>query len=131
MDLEAWSENKGLNQAGNAKWSTEPLREAVLQFNKDAQLFEKWELEWDAIVLGGGGFESAILAAHRKSHNTRMANFETHLLDLEDGGGVSSFSSLSQNMLIKIDSQPHTIQTRTLRSRTLVHLRSIDLPSHP
>jgi hypothetical protein len=47
-------------------------------------------MEWDSVVLGGGGFESAIVAAHRKSHNNRMANFETHLLDLEEGGGVSS-----------------------------------------
>ncbi|EDO04336.1 hypothetical protein SS1G_06819 [Sclerotinia sclerotiorum 1980 UF-70] len=31
---------------------------------------------------------AASLASHRKSHNTRMANFETHLLDLEEGGGI-------------------------------------------
>jgi len=55
-------------------------------------LFEKWEMEWDSTVVGGGGFESTILAAHRKSHNNRMANFETHLLDLEEGGGVSFLS---------------------------------------
>jgi hypothetical protein len=47
-------------------------------------------MEWDSVVLGGAGYESAIVAAHRKSHNNRMANFETHLLDLEEGGGVSS-----------------------------------------
>ncbi|KAH8662875.1 hypothetical protein BGZ60DRAFT_380693 [Tricladium varicosporioides] len=88
IDLENWAENKGANQEGNPKWSTEPLREAVLEFATDAQTFEHWEEEWDRIVLGGGGFESAILAAHRKSHNTRMANFETHLLDLEEGGGI-------------------------------------------
>ncbi|KUJ07571.1 Zn-dependent exopeptidase [Mollisia scopiformis] len=88
MDLENWAESKGVNQAGNPTWSTEPLREAVLQFATDARNFEKWEMEWDAVVLGGGGFESAIYAAHRKSHNNRMANFETHLLDLEEGGGI-------------------------------------------
>lgn len=89
MDLENWAGNKGANQAGNTPWSTETLREAVMQFAVDARKFETWELEWDSIVLGGGGFESAILAARRKSHNARMANFETHLLDLEEGGGVS------------------------------------------
>ncbi|TVY25057.1 putative glutamate carboxypeptidase [Lachnellula hyalina] len=88
MDLENWAESKGANQAGNPTWSTDSLREAVLQFARDAKQFEKWELEWDAMVLGGNGFESNILAAHRKSHNTRMANFETHLLDLEEGGGI-------------------------------------------
>jgi hypothetical protein len=90
IDLENWAGSKGANQDGNPKWSSDPLQEAVLQFANDVRLFEKWEMEWDAIVLGGGGFESAILAAHRKSHNTRMANFETHLLDLDDGGGVRS-----------------------------------------
>jgi hypothetical protein len=91
MDLENWVGNKGANQDGNVPWSSEPLREAVLQFAVEAEKFETWELEWDGIVLGGGGFESTILAAHRQSHNTRMANFETHLLDLEEGGGVSFF----------------------------------------
>lgn len=95
IDLETWAESKGANQDGNAKWSTEPLREAVLQFTTDARLFENWETEWDAVVMGGGGFESAILAAHRQSHNTRMANFETHLLDLEEGGGVCSLALLA------------------------------------
>ncbi|CZR61704.1 probable glutamate carboxypeptidase 2 [Phialocephala subalpina] len=87
-DLESWVENKGANQAGNPPFSTDALREAVLQFAKDSKLFEKWEVEWDAVVLGGGGFESAVYAARRKSHNNRMANFETHLLDLEEGGGI-------------------------------------------
>ncbi|CAG8957618.1 hypothetical protein HYFRA_00010485 [Hymenoscyphus fraxineus] len=87
QDLQNYVENKGINSEGNP-WSIEPLREAVLQFAVDARQFEKWEDEWDAIVLGGGGFESSILSAHRQSHNTRMANFETHLLDLEEGGGI-------------------------------------------
>jgi hypothetical protein len=89
MDLENWVKNKGANKDGKPKWSIGPLREAALQFANDARLFEEWETEWDQIVLAGGGFENSILAAHRKSHNNRMANFETHLLDLEEGGGVS------------------------------------------
>lgn len=89
MGLERWVENKGVNKAGQPKWDINPLREAGLQFANDARIFEKWETEWDTIVLGGAGFETSVLAAHRKSHNNRMANFETHLLDLEAGGGVS------------------------------------------
>jgi hypothetical protein len=89
IELENWAGSKGANQDGNTPWSTEPLRDAVLQFAQDAKTFEQWEMEWDSVVLGGGGYESAIIAAHRKSHNNRMANFETHLLDLEEGGGVS------------------------------------------
>lgn len=89
MDLEHWVEDKGINQDGNVPWNIEPLREAVLQFNKDAAKFTDWETEWESVVYGNGGFESGVLAAHRLSHNTRMANFETHLLDLEKNGGVS------------------------------------------
>ena len=92
MDLENWAADKGINQAGQTPFSTESLRDAVLQFAKDARKFEEFELEWDSIVLGGGGFENANVAFHRKSHNTRMANFETHLLDLEEGGGVCILS---------------------------------------
>lgn len=88
QDLENWVGSKGVNVEGNPPFSTSKLREAVLQFANDAKLFEKWEMEWDSVVLGGGGYESSILAAHRKSHNNRMANFETHLLDLEEGGGI-------------------------------------------
>jgi hypothetical protein len=95
IDLENWAGSKGANQAGNAPWSTDKLREAVLEFAGIAKKFEEWEKEWDSVVLGGGGFESSIWAAHRKSHNTRMANFETHLLDLEEGGGVSLFASFT------------------------------------
>ncbi|CAL3963536.1 unnamed protein product [Diplocarpon coronariae] len=88
MELDDWVSNKGPNVAGNPPWSIEPLREAVLQFGSDARKFEKFEADWESIVLGGSGQESTELAAHRKSHNNRMANFETHLLDLEEGGGI-------------------------------------------
>jgi hypothetical protein len=91
MDLENWSENKGTNQDGSP-WNTEPLREAVLQFARETRLFEEWEQGWDAQVLAGGGFESRSTGERRKSHNNRMANFETHLLDLEEGGGVCLIS---------------------------------------
>ncbi len=88
QDLERWAESQPSNQPGNPGWNFEPLREAVLQFNADAREFEKWEHEWENVVYGSGGFESTVLEAHRISHNNRMANFETHLLDLEEGGGV-------------------------------------------
>jgi hypothetical protein len=92
IDLEIWGENKGGNQDGNVPWSIKPLHEAVLQFAEDARLFEKWETDWNSAVLSSGNMESATLSAHRKSHNNRMANFETHLLDLDEGGGVSLLS---------------------------------------
>lgn len=89
IDLENWAKSQGANQDGQVPWNIEPIKEAVLQFASDARDFEQWEVDWKSTVLAGGGFESAMLSAHRQSHNTRMANFDTHLLDLEEGGGVS------------------------------------------
>lgn len=92
MDLDQWVASKSPNQDGNPSFTLEPLQEAVLQFQSDAKNFEAWEMEWERVVYGSGGFESASMEAHRMSHNTRMADFETHLLDLEPGGGVSHVS---------------------------------------
>ncbi|SZE99335.1 unnamed protein product [Blumeria hordei] len=88
IDLDTWAANKGINQDGNTPWSIEPLREAVLQLAGDSRRFSRWEQEWNAVVYGGGGYETPRMAEHRKSYNNRMANFETHLLDLDEGGGI-------------------------------------------
>lgn len=88
IDLDVWMKKKTDEQNVQPVDIT-PLKEAVLQFHQDAEKFEEWEVQWDSIVLAAGGFESGPTSSHRQSHNTRMANFETHLLDLEEGGGVS------------------------------------------
>lgn len=86
VELEKWVEGQG---AGNSPWDIKPLREAVLEFEHDAKRFGQWEMDWDSAVLGGGGFETTRLAANRRNYNSRMPTFETNLLDLEEGGGVS------------------------------------------
>ncbi|KHJ34681.1 putative glutamate carboxypeptidase tre2 [Erysiphe necator] len=89
LSLNQWVEEKSRKDNRLSSWSIEPLREAVLQFASDSRRFIKWEEEWNSIVYsGGGGYETVVMAEHRKSHNNRMANFETHLLDLEEGGGI-------------------------------------------
>lgn len=82
-----------------------PLKEAARQFVQNAKQFRSWERTWQESVFGRGvadgadsadgggngvtsGIESRELRIRRVSHNTRMANFETHLLDLEHGGGL-------------------------------------------
>lgn len=65
------------------------LRDAAVVFGINAKDFHDWDRAWKDIVYGSGGFESNVMAIKRMSHNSRMANFETHLLDLEEGGGVS------------------------------------------
>ena len=63
------------------------LNEAVEVFIENAREFNEWDQAWSNLVFGAGqGFESNTMAIKRISHNTRMANFETNLLDLEGGG---------------------------------------------
>lgn len=81
---------KGMN---SSSLDLNPLKEAAQQFVQDAKQFASWEDSWRYRIQVEEGIESNILAIRRMSHNSRMANFETHLLDLEDGGGVSLFSS--------------------------------------
>ncbi|KAI9821368.1 MAG: hypothetical protein M1832_003374 [Thelocarpon impressellum] len=64
-----------------------PLREAADDFSRDARAFQRWEGEWNDISAGGS-LEDNVLAIRRLSHNSRMSNFETHLLDLEEDGGI-------------------------------------------
>jgi N-acetylated-alpha-linked acidic dipeptidase len=69
----------------------EPLRKAAIQFVKQAEGFDSWENDWASDVYGSGGYESSVTAIHRQSHNSRISNFESHLLDLSADGGVSFF----------------------------------------
>lgn len=62
------------------------------------------------------------------SHNNRMANFETNLLDLQPGGGVrhleqplSGFPSLAN--MVSLAPQPHPIQTCAFRTTNMVRVR--------
>lgn len=91
LDLDSWAGNHGANQEGNTPWSIEPLREAVLQFNRESQSFDRWEQQWEANVYPSG-IESVFFNNQRLAHNTRMGQFEADLLDLGpngDSGGVS------------------------------------------
>lgn len=97
IDLDNWVGGQGANQKGNTPWNINPLREAVVQFIKDVKRFELWEDEWEKVVLGSGGYESASLAAHRQDHNARMAYLDTNLLDRDEHGGVSFISSLFES----------------------------------
>ncbi|KAI9714090.1 MAG: hypothetical protein M1812_006537 [Candelaria pacifica] len=65
-----------------------PLKKAADLFVTNAETFQKFEREWTELVYGGGGYETNVMAIKRMSHNTRKANFETHLLDLSDDGGL-------------------------------------------
>ncbi|KAJ5674151.1 hypothetical protein N7462_009590 [Penicillium macrosclerotiorum] len=65
-----------------------------LMFNAASELeantaqFQSWNDVWHDSVWGSGGYESNVMAIQRVNHNVRMTSFDTHLLDLEEGGGI-------------------------------------------
>ena len=65
-----------------------PLRKAAVSLVEEAKAFHDWDRWWAEVVGIDRGFETKTVSIKRKAHNNRMANFETHLLDLEEGGGV-------------------------------------------
>jgi len=91
VDLEKYVEAKSApitSSNPDPPLDLQPLHDAADSFVENAAEFHTWDRIWSETVYGGGGFESNVMAIKRMSHNTRMANFETHLLDVD--GGVSS-----------------------------------------
>lgn len=90
-DLEDYGREKGAPWGGDKPmWDLSPLRHASEYFEERAKVFHEWDMAWNQVVFGSGGaFESNVMALKRMSHNSQMAEFETHLLDLAEGGGVS------------------------------------------
>ncbi|KAI1467510.1 Zn-dependent exopeptidase [Daldinia caldariorum] len=83
-DLWQWAEDKGLNKHFNL----EPIKNAIQEVEKAVFEFEKWETDWQQSVVSSNGWEPVGLGQRRGDYNSRMANFETGLLDLELGGGI-------------------------------------------
>lgn len=84
-DLDAWAQAK----RGDAAWDVTPLRRAAAELDSYAANFDAFEPAWEALVRGNGGFESSSMGSHRMGHNMLAGSFDTLLLDLEEGGGVS------------------------------------------
>lgn len=124
-DLEQYSASKGGKEH---ILEFKPLREAADLLATNAREFHHWDKAWRDIVYGQGGFESNVMAIKRVSHNTRMANFETNLLDVD--GGVSSllpYHFISSTLERGADSGviapwERTVQTRHLRAGAVVWL---------
>ncbi|PNH26824.1 hypothetical protein BJF96_g9898 [Verticillium dahliae] len=63
----------------------------IMPFDMEAYgvKLDKWAEELtECVVMGGGGWESSGMNTKRIEYNTRMAGFETALLDIEQGGGI-------------------------------------------
>ncbi|KAL8914942.1 MAG: hypothetical protein Q9171_000569 [Xanthocarpia ochracea] len=61
------------------------LKSASNDFVINAKRFEDWGAAWETTVRKSGGFEANTLARQRLAHNTKMADFETKLLDVDGG----------------------------------------------
>ena len=75
--------NGGMERVFNLK----PLSTAAEVFTQSARLFHEWDRDWTQEVYRDESLESNAMAIKRMSHNIKMANFESDLLDLD--GGVS------------------------------------------
>lgn len=61
------------------------LKSAAGNFIISAKRFEDWGGAWETAVRESGGFEPNTLAQQRIAHNSKMADFETNLLDIDGG----------------------------------------------
>ncbi|KAF6830892.1 glutamate carboxypeptidase [Colletotrichum plurivorum] len=88
-ELSNFCERKG---ADKTKFSIDPLKKIVDGVKIALKSFAMWEMTWETVVMGGSGWESSHMTDLRMEFNSHMADFETALLDLEQGGGIPNRS---------------------------------------
>ncbi|KKK19584.1 hypothetical protein P175DRAFT_0435907 [Aspergillus ochraceoroseus IBT 24754] len=92
VNLENWARSKDVPidnaAAGESAVNLTPLYNATAKFRSSAEQFQRWPSIWHDAVWGAGGFENNVMALQRMSHNSRMAQLDTNLLDKKYGGGV-------------------------------------------
>lgn len=99
-DLEKWVGG----ETGRDSDSHVPLgqmKDAAGLIKVNAEEFDKWEADWDRLVLQSGGWEAKEVGAARLTYNAKMVEFEKTFLDLEMGGGVSHVVPLPLAMLTR------------------------------
>lgn len=145
-DLEKYAKSKNVpvvhkhvtsNSTRGSSVNIQPLFHAANLFRDNAAQLSAWRKIWHDSVWGTGGYENNVMAIQRVNHNSRLASFDTHLLDLGEGGGVSTSSlagvavHLTSLLTQYPDPQPHPVQARHLRTPGLVRLRRGLLPCRP
>ena len=95
-NLDAFAKEKGSEKEGLV---LDSLYQASEEFSKNAEEFHAWGKAWEE-AIGEGAFESNVMAIKRMSHNSRMANFETNLLDV-DGGVSNAFPFFLDNKCVR------------------------------
>lgn len=83
---------KHINIKGGGEINLTALKDAARQFVLNAKVFQEWDIAWENMIDISGGYESNAMGIKRMNHNSRVADFETNLLDI-DGGVSVLFSS--------------------------------------
>jgi hypothetical protein len=97
-DLETWATKQTTKEKDQQQptLSLDALRKAASDAAETLKLSSGWELEWEKKVLATSGWESPGLGRQRCEYNSRLARFETDLLD---EAGVRCPLSLSASPL--------------------------------
>lgn len=88
-DLESWAKKEEEKKNKKDVLNFDDLKDAAATISAKAEQFSKWEAEWDRMVHRSGGWETQELGGKRIAYNNKLGYFESMLLDLEFGGGVS------------------------------------------
>ncbi|KAF4122328.1 Transferrin receptor-like dimerization domain [Geosmithia morbida] len=80
--------SSGSDKAGKVDLDLKELRDAAARVKQSAFNFSRWEEVWDNAVIANGGWEGGDFSDMRFRFNDILGNFDTELLDLEQGGGI-------------------------------------------
>lgn len=141
-DLEKYAKSKNVpvvrepadaNRTQGVSVNIQPLFDAAKTLRENAAQLDGWSQIWHDSVFGSGGYENNIMALQRTNYNSHVAGFDTHLLDLEEGGGVSPIlpAVTWEPANAMIDPQPHPVQARHLWTAGVVRRRRGLFPCHP
>ena len=90
--LELWADEQGAKKAAigpeKKPFSLAALKDAVKEVDKSVHEFIKFEVAWENSVMASNGWEPSSTGRQRCEYNSRMAKFESDLLDL-DGVSIS------------------------------------------
>jgi N-acetylated-alpha-linked acidic dipeptidase len=88
-ELHSYSETSGAPMSdgdGKDGFDLSPLYDSVRALKQAGHKLDEWENYWFGQVFGSGGMETNALAFERMSHNGKLADFETNLLDIKRPG---------------------------------------------
>jgi hypothetical protein len=104
-DLETYASLKGAPRkpgTSESVFDLKPLSDAADLFTVNAQSVHDWNRAWVREIEVPQSFEGTVIAMQRMGQNSKMAAFETALLDIH-GGVCSPPSSESFTILIPYD----------------------------